>query len=103
MCYLGLDNYFYETNHIDGNKSNNKISNLNWLTRRENLDHMKQNKLFKSLKGSENGNSKLTFSEVKDIIELHNLGCKVIDLAKAYNINRNWISKIINKQKRIDC
>ena len=28
-----------EINHIDGNKSNNSINNLEWVTRRENLEH----------------------------------------------------------------
>jgi hypothetical protein len=40
--FLGMNNYVYETNHIDGNKLNNNLENLEWLTRDENLDHYKQ-------------------------------------------------------------
>lgn len=36
-----------EINHIDGNPSNNHVSNLEWVTRKENMAHAMKNKLFK--------------------------------------------------------
>lgn len=34
-----------EVNHIDGNPENNKVSNLEWCTKQENMEHAKRNHL----------------------------------------------------------
>lgn len=44
-----IDNPFNkkEINHIDGNKRNNNVNNLEWVTRAENMFHAKENNLLK--------------------------------------------------------
>lgn len=93
--YLGYDNYFYEVNHINGNKQDNSIENLEWLTRRENIDHGVRLKLYK------NGQLNNTFNSAQqeDIIEFYNSGCSKAEISRLYNVNTDIISRVIKKHK----
>lgn len=54
-------------NHIDGNKKNNRVDNLEWSTRSEQMIHAYKHGLKKPMRGSENANAKLTDEQVKAI------------------------------------
>lgn len=58
-----------QVNHIDGNKWNNKLSNLEWVTCSENNKHAHKIGL-KSQKGEKNNATKLTEEQVKLIIQM---------------------------------
>jgi len=62
-----------QVNHIDGNKLNNSLDNLEWVTCEENLAHTRKtglNKTFGQI-GDKHPNSKITEEEAKEIISLH--------------------------------
>jgi hypothetical protein len=54
----------YECNHKDGNKTNNHLSNLEWVTHSENARHAYRNGLRAPQNGENNYNAKLKEGEV---------------------------------------
>lgn len=76
-------------NHIDGDKSNNTVENLEWNTYRENMNHAINNKI--SACGERNGRSKLTQKQVE---EIRNSPLNQYQLAKIYNVAQGTISRI---------
>lgn len=83
-------------NHIDGNKLNNKLENLEWVTRSENQLHAIQYGL-RTTKGVKNSQCKLT---EKQVIEIFNDKRKYSEISNQHNIsipticdikkNRSW-------------
>lgn len=86
-----------EVNHIDGNKLNNNLSNLEWVTKKENMLHAHKLKL-RDNTGEGNPRKVLTEKEVIDIYNQCYDGARVCDLADAYGVSRPTISDI--KAKR---
>lgn len=51
MYFLGDLSEAFEVNHIDGNKQNNSVENLEWITHRENIIHAYDKGLMKRKSG----------------------------------------------------
>lgn len=58
-----------QVNHIDGNKQNNNVNNLEWCTGSENIKHSYELGLQVSQKGTSNNANKLSEEEVLTIKE----------------------------------
>ena len=86
-----------EVNHIDGNKLNNDLSNLEWVSHFENMQHAFSTGLANNT-GVKNRMAKLNEIKVRKIKELLKQGISQYKIATKYNISRSAILKIqLNK------
>lgn len=93
-----------DVDHIDGNRQNNSLTNLRWVTHGENIAHSfaLENR---SATGEDNANNKFLLSVVIEICELLQKGFSAAEirdfnydygLVRAIKSRRNWKSVSIN-------
>lgn len=75
-------------NHIDGNRANNHISNLEWCTRKENERH-KQEVLGENSKGIKNGKYGYKYSKIYPFEKIRNQLCKLGITRCKHNLAEN--------------
>jgi len=89
-----------QVNHIDGDKLNNRIKNLEWVTNQKNRDHAIQNGLH--FCGEQCEKSKLTESDVKYIRDNYipkHPEFGGIALTKKFGVGNAQISRIVNNKR----
>lgn len=96
LTYLPKEEGKDFVNHIDGDKLNNSLENLEWVTSSENLRHAFRTGL-KSNTGIGNPKSVLSEGEVREIYYKLSEGSRVIDLSREYGITTSAIGKIKTK------
>lgn len=89
-----------QVNHIDGNKQNNNINNLEWCTNKENLEHAWETGLCSNCicnkSGDEAHHKKLSSEKVKLIKQDLKNGISYRQIGKKYDIAFSTVSQIAN-------
>ncbi len=86
-----------DVNHIDGIKTNNVLSNLEVVSRSENLRHAYSTGLKKATNGTDRYNAKLNEDSVRAIRGANQVSRKA--LANQYNVSETIIRQVINRRK----
>lgn len=83
-----------EVNHIDGDKENNRLANLEWINRSGNIKHRYRSLGQKAPSGMDNHRAKHDDSLVVKAREMKAQGWRVCDIARHLQVHPKWVSKV---------
>lgn len=92
--FLPNPSHLPHVNHIDGNKNNPSLINLEWVTASQNMRHASREGLL--LRGEQCHMSKLSPEDVCAVRTRANAGEKQADLAREYLVSPSTISNIVS-------
>lgn len=99
MAFKPVDNMEnLEVNHIDGNKKNNRLENLEWCTSSENQIHAFKTGLSKARRGEKSNFSKLKLEDVKRVFDLREQGLTQAEIATIIGCSSSNISYILKRK-----
>ncbi len=98
-AFINNSNNKETVNHIDGNKLNNNISNLEWMTPKENNRHAIENGLSKKI-GKNEGNIKYTNEQCKDVLLMINNGMTYKEAGSKYKMPYSTVAHLARGSRR---
>lgn len=93
-----------EVNHLDGDRMNEKLKNLEWATPSENMKHAFKNGLAKGQfgKGSKHQLRKVSLEDIYEIRRLRKEGKKLKEIGAIYNLVDRTVCNICKHKQTIE-
>ena len=93
--FIPNPNNYPVVNHIDGDKLNNRLDNLEWCTQKHNMAEAGRMGLIGS-KGNRNRTKFKTDIDLLKLLRENNAGCSNIELSIKYGVRKETISRVLN-------
>ena len=82
----------YEINHIDSNRSNNRIENLEVVNHSQNMQHAVKNGCFNALKAEDSRKAVFNNDEVRTMRYLYGKGWTIKQIGELFGKDKYWAS-----------
>lgn len=101
-CFLGIRSPYYEVNHKDGDKLNNRLDNLEYVSHRQNMRHAIETGLIDPSKIKRGKMPKrLTYDEKFEIATVSQMyGFRMAAAAREYEVTTKTIQRVLNEYLR---
>jgi hypothetical protein len=87
-------------NHIDGNKLNNTLDNLEYVTYSKNSIHAREMGLVKSKNGENSPLCKIDDQTIDVIKKLSKSGATNRQIGKYFGVSYGWVGKVVRGERR---
>lgn len=97
-AFLGPRPEGHEVNHIDNNKHNNQLSNLEYLTRRDNRLQMYRDG--RDVSGTNNANCKYTEDDIRKVCDMLEQDSPCLaSIGRVTGVSKSTVGRVYHKQQ----